>query len=135
MKDLIERADELEQRTKGTDIDVGSSIKALVEASKYNRRFNIINAFLLVAVVLIGSATIIMAFQINNNSIEIAQNRQTLINNCAIGNEFRTTEKSLWNYILSIPSEQTPTPEQQLRIDSFKSYLDKNFALRDCSKI
>lgn len=66
---------------------------------------------------------------------ESKRTQEVLTNNCHLGNEFRETEKSLWEYILNLPPEKPRTPKQQKRVDEFKIFLDEKFMTRDCGSI
>lgn len=135
MTDILERAAELEKRTQETDTDVGRSIDALIVSSKRNRR--LIN-WVIVSIVFDVMLTMVVVFSVaktNQNSIRLEQTHNILVSNCEIGNDFRNTEKSLWNYILSLPPDNEPTADQQKKIDAFKVYLDKAFAQRDCKNL
>lgn len=134
MKDILKRDEELTKRIATTDTDIAGSITALVLANRNNRK--LINWIIILTAfeTLLAIAVIFVVIRTTNNSIRIQQTRNTLVNNCVVGNEFRATEKSFWNYILTIPPDQPPTSEQQQRIDAFKAKLDETFAARDCSK-
>lgn len=128
MNNLIRRNDALDQRLKATDTNVEGSIQALITASKSNRK--LIN-WVIVSMIVEAIVAFVSVFAF----VKASQNHSTLITNCNSGNEFRATEKSLWNFILSIPSETKPTPEQQKQLEGFKVFLEKTFAPRDCTTL
>lgn len=136
MKDILDRADDFEDKVADTDIEVGKSIEILMVANKQNRNsikwlkvFGLINALLVIAV---GYT----ALNTNRNSIRIEQQQNILVNNCIVGNEFRAENKSFWDYIITLtPSDEPSTPEQQQRIEAFQTKLNDTFAQRDCSEI
>lgn len=59
-------------------------------------------------------------------------NQDILVKNCELGNDLRKKERSLWDYILALPSDQPQTPEQEKRRADFKTFLAKTFPHRDC---
>lgn len=134
-KDVLERAKDLDARAEQTDTEVGKSIESLIATGKRNRQ--LIN-WVIISIVfeaLLSIAVIFTVVRTSQNSLRIEQTNNTILNNCRVGNEFRASEASLWDYILSISPEKTPTPDQEKRIAGFKAFLDKNFAPRDCSKL
>jgi large-conductance mechanosensitive channel len=70
------------------------------------------------------------------------QQRQQAVAGCLSANEFRTGERQLWEGLLdgqfSTPTTNQ-TPEQAAAraevIKRFREFLDKQFALRDCTKV
>lgn len=91
--------------------------------------------YTVIALVVIAIVCILVAGFIVNAQQTAKRNRDIQINNCKIGNEFRTNNRQLWDYILALSPEKPPTPEQAKRIIDFKKFLNKTFELRDCNKI
>lgn len=133
-KDLIKRSDALDKRIKASG-SVDKSIENLIKASESNRK--LINWVIISIIfeVVLTMVVIYVAVRTSQNTIRIERNRDILVNNCVVGNEFRATEKSFWEYILTIPPDQPVTPQQQQRIDAFKVKLDETFAQRPCEQL
>lgn len=63
----------------------------------------------------------------------LEQAKQEAVAVCESGNTFRTGDKELWTEVLSL-SAPPKTAKQQATVDTFKAFLAKHDALRDCSK-
>lgn len=55
---------------------------------------------------------------------------------CEANNQGRATQVQLWTYVLDLSAQANPVPtrEQALRIAQFRTYIQRVFAPRDCSK-
>lgn len=55
---------------------------------------------------------------------------------CEANNQSRATQVQLWTYVLDLSAQANPVPtrEQALRIAQFRTYIQRVFAPRDCSK-
>lgn len=133
--DILRRNEELDERISGTDTNVEESIQALVSASRSNRKLLKSVIISIILETLIGATLIYVVIRTTSNSIRIQQTQNIITNNCIVGNEFRTTEKTFWEYILSIPSDQPMTPERQKQIDAFQQKLNETFAPRPCNDL
>lgn len=130
MSDILKRSEALDERLKGGDVEQG-----LNDLSKYGRKsrhyIRLLTATLILDIFLTAG---LIAFGLHSNSTH-----NSVVAGCRSGNEFRTNQKQLWNYILAIPSDRPLTSEQQAKRDrqitNFKVFLDKTFKLRDCSKL
>jgi hypothetical protein len=63
------------------------------------------------------------------------RNHEVLVNNCRLGNEFRTDNQSLWEYILTIPPSRPLSAEQKEQRANFETFLNKTFEKRDCERL
>lgn len=55
---------------------------------------------------------------------------------CEANNQSRQTQIDLWTYVLELSAQANPAPtrEEALRIAHFRTYIQRVFAPRDCSK-
>jgi hypothetical protein len=93
----------------------------------------------LVALVLVG----LVAVQANNaaKNADAAHtlaesNRNAARLSCEAGNQTRATQVELWTYVLTVSAQANPAPTraQAERLAQFRTYIQKVFAPRDCSK-
>lgn len=108
--------------------DINKTIEALVLGARRMKYLFIFEAVL----------TLVLGYVFIRQSVSNAQiqnNHNALVSSCLSGNDFRKTNLALWEYILSIPPQEPPTPEQKKVAATFKVYVEKTFAPRDCSQI
>lgn len=132
MKTLDERNQELNDKIAGSDLD--QAVAALLADAKKRRRqirllFISIILDILLTIGLTGLS--LVTHQLASN----AENAQdAIIHSCQVGNEARANNKQLWAYLLSLPTPNPPTLEQQKVRQQFADFVDKTFAPRDCNK-
>lgn len=87
--------------------------------------------FEVIIIIALGAAF----FQLQMNQEDIKKNTTSILASCESGNNFRASQITLWDYILAIPPQTPPSPEQDKRIADFKDFVHKTFSPRDCSVI
>lgn len=130
--DPVARSDELDARLADapviqTLLRLGKSNQSLVRIALGSVAFDIVLS------VVIG----LLAIQANDvagtATAAVAQGRV----NCLASNEARSTDRHLWNYILSFPppSDETAAAraERIQNVAKFRAYLDAKLGPRDCS--
>lgn len=79
-----------------------------------------------------------IAIQSHHASDKATKASSTNVVNCLSGNESRRIQTDLWNTVLQFPTPANETPEakknREEQTAKFRSYIDKAFAQRDCSK-
>ena len=112
------------------------SLVRVVNQHKY-----IIRWLIVIVIVLCGLIGYVSWVAVNaRHAAQVAASAQTQNKTtCLAGNDFRLTEKQLWNFVLSFPPPLHETAEaRKLRLVStakFKAYVDKKFAPRDCAHL
>lgn len=132
--DPVKRSDDLDRKLQEHP-DIDKSVKTLIEGSKRMR--TLIN-LVIVSLVFEFFLTVAIAYVFSvaqYNKSNVVSNQKALVASCNAGNEFRKSNLVLWQYILNIPTDRVPTPEQTQRTQNFQAFLDKTFALRDCSNL
>lgn len=135
---LDQRNADLEKRLEHNPID--QSVAVLIkDAKRRSRQILVLGISLTIDVILtVGFA--FLSIQARDTAMDVQRSKDTIVNNCKVGNEFRATQAALWDHILNLQSISNDlTPEQQVQRDKtlaeFRKYLDTTFAPRDCSKI
>lgn len=137
--ELAQRAAQLSVQVEG----LSQSVTAL--ARKQRRDRTVLIATLaglcvsLVALVLIGVVAVQAsdAAKAADSAKTIAEsNRVAARLTCEANNQGRATQVELWTYVLDMVGTNNPTltREQALRLAQFRTYVQKVFAPRDCSK-
>jgi hypothetical protein len=94
--------------------------------------------------VLVGSVvfelllTVVIAFvavQAGNASDKATRAHDQQVATCQTTNEARANNKKLWDYLLDLPPATPRTSVQDEQLDSFRAYVGRTFAPRDCTKI
>lgn len=137
--ELRQQAAELSLQVEG----LSASVTALSRKQVWDRRLLVwvISGLCvsLVALVLVGVVAV-RANQAANradSAYAIAEsNKQAARLTCEANNQARTTQIQLWTYLLDLAAQTTPPPtrEQVLAQAQFRTYVQKVFAPRDCSK-
>ena len=128
-KDIVERSDELDQQMD----QLGSLNKTVEELVKAGKRSRVLYRLLSFSIILDIILTLFLVFVYDRTQ----NTHQTVVAGCEVGNQFRTNEVMLWHTILDLAAtnNQSPTPQQIQQRAQFEQFLDKTFALRDCSKL
>lgn len=92
-------------------------------------------AISLVVDAFIGVAVLVLAIRANQAAQNANRAENAVYVSCVSGNQARATERTLWDYVLSIPPQQPQTQAQKDQITQFKAFLDTNLAQRDCSAL
>jgi hypothetical protein len=127
MSDTIERSDELDRRLARS-----GSIRVLTEAGRRNRRMIRLLSVAIVLDILLSvglGVTALRASQIAAQANSLEQQARTT---CLAGNDARAGQRSLWQYLLSLPPPTPRTLEQQQQVDRFRAYVNKVFQARRC---
>jgi hypothetical protein len=138
MKSLDQRSKELDKKMEQVPLD--EAVAILVRDAKTRRKQILALTISLTLDVILTIGLAALSIQANHTATEVQNSKKTLVANCELGNEFRTTEAALWNHLLSIePVRSDYTPDQLKARDKiiteFRKYLDTTFAPRDCSNI
>lgn len=136
---LSAQAAELSLQVEG----LSASVTALSRKQRWDRRLLlwVISglAVSLVALIAVG----VVAVRANtaakraDSAYAIAEsNKQAAALTCEANNQGRATQVQLWTYVLdlSVQSSPPPTRAQALAIAQFRTYIQKVFMPRDCSK-
>lgn len=130
MMSLDSRNEDLNKKIDDTDLP--SAVRVLIDDAK--KRRNQIR-WLVVSITLDFILTIgLTVLSIRTNQVaSLAQsNRTALIQNCETSNDSRERQRALWAYVIALPPQQPPTPEQQKRVEEFQKFVDTTFSQRDC---
>lgn len=137
--DLSTQAAKLSVQVEG----LSQSVTALAHKQRWDRRLLVwvmsalavsLVALVLVAVVAVRANT---AAQNADAARTLAEsNKQAAALTCEANNQSRAAQVELWTYVLSIVAEANPAPtrEEALRLAQFRTYVQKTFAPRDCTK-
>jgi len=137
--DLSRQAAELSTQVEG----LSQSVSALARKQRQDR--TLIRALVtglclhLVALILIGVVAVRAntAAERADSAYAIGEaNREAARLTCEANNQTRATQIQLWTVVLQLSAEANPNPtrEQALRIAQFRTYIQKVFAPRDCTK-
>ena len=132
MKTLDERNQELNDKIAGSTLDqaVGA---LLADAKKRRRQIRLLFVSIILDIMLtFGLAGLSLVTHSLASNAENAQD--AILHSCQVSNEARANNKQLWTYLLSLPTPNAQTLEQQKVRQQFADFVDKTFAQRDCSK-
>lgn len=137
-KSLDQRNNELNQKLEHNPID--QSVEVLVKDAKRRGRQILLLTISLAIDIVLTAALAWLTFATREIATDVQNSKDTIVNNCKVGNEFRKIEAELWDHILSFQQVQTGlTPEEQARrdanIEHFRGYFETIFAPRDCNNI
>lgn len=134
MTDTVARSDELDKKLEQVP-DIDKAVSDLITSGAQNRRLIrwVITSIVFEVVLTFAIGFVFVQTQFARaNTIS---NKNALIASCNSGNEFRKSNLVLWQYILDIPPETPRTQQQTDKTAKFQEFLDKTFALRDCTRI
>lgn len=130
---LDERNATLNQKIDDTELP--DAVSTLVkDAKKRKRQVKLLTASIILDLLLtIGLG--FLSIQTHNIASKSESTQQALIKGCESTNDARSSNKLLWHYLLDLPTPAAPTLQQQQVRDQFTQFVDKTFALRDCSAV
>lgn len=139
--DPVKRSDDLDRKIgmSVTTEQIPTMIAYLMKAHRRDRRRWIVTWTSIMIDVVLSAALAVLWVISDSQTHDIQSNAVSVKASCVSGNEFRTAERSLWEFILTQPPTTPQTPDRAAarakQAESFRLYLDKAFALRDCNKI
>ena len=130
---LNERNDVLNKKINESDLPDVVAVLAK-DAHRRRRQVFALTISLILDFILTAGMTF-LSVQTHSVAAQAENNQQALVRSCETTNAARANNKQLWDYILNLPSENPRISSEQLQIDKFKTFVDKTFAPRDCSKV
>jgi len=136
---LREQAAELTTQIEALSQSVGSLARKQRQDHTVLRAITVGLALYVVALALIG----VVALRANSAANEaddahtLAESNKTAARlSCEAGNQGRATQIELWTVVLNLAVQTNPAPtrEQALQIAQFRTYIQKVFTPRDCSR-
>lgn len=128
---LDSRSDELDRKLEGRNT-IEDNINALVKDAEQRRR----QIRLLTLSIIVELIIVVGLVMLSIRTMDLAalghSNKAALMQNCETANDSRKSQRKLWGYILAVPPSQPRSPEQELRVQEFKEFVDNTFAPRDC---
>lgn len=125
--DLLDRSDALDKRIAGS-----SDISTLVKASRRNRLLIRILGVSVALDLILSAGVGYLAWQAQHLATQANSLEERAKATCVAGNEARAGQIELWHYVLDLPPTTPRTAEQQAQADSFRSYINRLFAPRQC---
>lgn len=130
---LDERNEELNRKIDHTDLS--SAVDTLIKDAKKRKRQVILLSLSIGLDLLLTVGLGFLSIQTHNVASQSENNKVALVRSCETTNDARASNKALWDYLLALPSNEPATSAQQSEIDSFKAFIDKTFAPRDCKHL
>lgn len=130
MNNLEERSDELDKQM--AEHPAEESIRVLVkDADRSKRRMRILTISVILDILLtIGLAAV--SFKTSEIAHLAQTNRQAVLANCQTANESRRNNRELWEFAFTLTPNQPQTDAQKAQTQTFKEFVAKTFAERDC---
>lgn len=115
--------------------DLGMAVAVLVQDAKKRKR----QVRLLTLSIVLDILLTIGLFYQSHRTAQLASradsNSAAILRSCETSNEARANNKQLWGFLLSLPTPNAPTIQEQANRDKFAAYVNMTFAPRDCSKV
>ena len=133
-KHLIARNDALDAKIKKRPY-MDKDVETLSAMGRRNLKLiRILYASVALEIILTGAVAYFASQTIiSKNRTEI--NHVAIVRSCESGNGFRKDNLALWTYILALPTQQPLTDAQKDVAADFTTFVNKTFALHDCSQI
>lgn len=131
---LVQRSDELDTRLSEDD-NLNQTVADWITYGKRSRKLIRLVIFSIILELILLVSFIFIYTKQQSVQAQTMANHNALVTGCLSGNEFRKSNLTLWDYAFSIPPDVPPSPQQQQKIDDFKVFIKKTFALRDCNAI
>lgn len=125
--DVLRRDAELNARLADTNV-----IEELRRMGHRNRTLIRLLSVLIVLNILLTAGLAVSAVRSTQALNQAVTTQAQLRALCLSGNESRTAQAQLWDYVLQLPPISPRTPEQQLEVDAIRAYVHQLFALRKC---
>lgn len=132
MPSLEQRNDTLNKQIDSTDLP--AAIQTLIADARKRRRQLRLLALSICLDVLLTVALGWLSVRTHSIATQSESNKQAIVMSCQQTNDARASNEQLWKYLLSLPTPNAPTLQQQAVRKQFSAFIDKTFAPRDCSK-
>lgn len=130
---LDDRNDELNRKIGETNLP--DAVISLAKTAKQNRNRIRLLAISIILDILLTIGLGLLAVQTHTTANKAESNSQALVASCQSVNDARANNKTLWDYLLSLPTPIAPTLQQQQVRNQFSVFLNKTFAQKNCDQL